>query len=154
MSAPKVRLVHDDAGTFSRVERPEQIHVLHGDIARSVRAPGPLLLAEGARVMGDVAARGAVHLARGASVAGSLRAVGEVVLGAHARVWGDVRAEGRTLVQQGAVVTGTLDAAGDVHIWPGARVGRLVAGGDLHLRHPVVAPKALVRGRVFVERDA
>lgn len=152
MSAPKVRLVHDASGSFSQVDRPEKVHVVHGDVSGSIRAPGPLLLAEGARVAGDVEARGAVHLARGASVGGNVRAMGDVILGAGASVARGVRAEGKVVVQANAIVTGELDAAGDVHLKPRSRVDTLVAGGDLHVHQPVVAPRVRVRGSVYVDR--
>ena len=137
--------------TGPRVSRMGRAHVLHGDAAQSLRAPGPLLLGPGARVMGDVDARGPVHLARGAHVAGSVRAVGDVVLGAETSVAGGVRAEGNVVVQAGARVTGDIDAAGDVPRRARSRVGRLHAGGDLHISGPVIAPKVLVRGRVHHE---
>lgn len=151
MSMPKVRLVHDEAGTFSQVDRPEKVHVVHGEVAGSIRAPGPLLLAPGARVHGDVEARGAVHLSRGASVGGQVRAVGDVIVGAHASVARGIRAEGKVVVQGRAIVTGEIDAAGDVRLAPRSRVERVLAGGDLHVVQPVVAPKVKVRGRVFVD---
>lgn len=148
----KVSLVHDAAGAFSQVDRPEKVHVVHGEVAGGIRAPGPLLLAPGARVLGDVHARGAVHLSRGASIGGHLAAVGDVILGAHASVAGGIRAEGKVVVQGRATVTGEIDAAGDVRLAPRSRVERVIAGGDLHVEQPVVAPKVRVRGRVFVDR--
>lgn len=152
MSAPKVRLVHDETGSFSQVDRPEKVHVVHGVVPGSIRAPGPLLIAEGAKVAGDVDARGAVHLARGASVGGNVRAMGDVILGAGSSVFRGVRAEGKVVVQGDATVTGELDAAGDVHLKPRSRVGTLLAGGDLHVHQPVLAPRVRVRGSVYVDR--
>lgn len=143
--------VEDSLGSFSHVDRPERIHVVRGEVDRGVRAPGPLLLAPGAIVHGDVEARGAVHLGRGASVTGTIRAMGAVVLGAGATVSGGIRAEGRVLVQSRASVAGELDAAGDVALAPRSRCARLLVGGDLHVRQPVVAPAVRVRGRVFID---
>lgn len=153
MSAPKVRLVHDTSGSFSQVDRAEHVHVVHGVVPGSLRAPGSLLLAEGAQVAGDVEARGAVHLARGASVGGNVRAMGDVILGAGSSVARSVRAEGKVIVQGHATVTGEVDAAGDVHLKPRSRVGTLLAGGDLHVHQPVLAPKVRVRGAVYVQKD-
>lgn len=151
MASHRVRLVHDEAGTFSQVDRPEHVHVIHGEVGSGIRSPGPLLIAAGARVMGDIDARGAVHLARGASVGGHVHAMGAVIVGAGASVAGGVRAEGRVVVQAGAIVSGQIDAAGDVQLMPGARVEKLIVGGDLHVRQPVRAPKVMVRGSVTIE---
>lgn len=151
MSASKVRLVHDEAGSFSQVDRPETVHVVHGEVASGIRSPGPLLIAAGARVMGDVEARGAVHIGRGASVAGQVRAMGDVIVGAGASVSGGVRAEGKVVLQGGSIVSGEVDAAGDVRLLAQARVEKLVVGGDLHVTQPVRAPKVRVRGKVTVD---
>ena len=136
---------------MSKVRLVDQVHVVHGDVASGIVAPGPVLIASDARVMGDVEARGHVHLARGARVAGQVRAMGEVIVGAGGSVSGGIRAEGRVVVQGGAIVTGQIDAAGDVQLMPHARVEHLVVGGDLHVRQPVRAPRVLVRGTVRVD---
>lgn len=149
MSDAKVTRVEDRLGAFSAT--PAHVHVVHGDVPKGLRAPGPVLLGHGANVAGDVEARGSVHLARGAHVGGAIRAMGDVILGAGATVMGGVRAEGRVVVQGGASVTGAIDAAGDVHLMPRSKVADLVVGGDLHVAQPVTAPKVRVRGRVFVE---
>lgn len=133
------------------VRRAENAHVVHGAVDRSLRAPGPLVIAAGAHVAGDIDARGGVHVGRGAFVAGTIRAMGEVVVGAGATVVRGIRAEGRVLVQTGASVAGEIDAAGDVRLAPHARIERLVVGGDLHVSQPVRAPKVRVAGRTFVE---
>ncbi|HET6404775.1 MAG TPA: polymer-forming cytoskeletal protein [Candidatus Thermoplasmatota archaeon] len=134
-----------------KVHRMANAHVVHGEVDASVRAPGALVVAPGARIAGDIDARGEVHVARGAFVAGAIRAMGGVIVGAHARVVRGIRAEGAVTVQAGAIVSGEIDAAGDVRLTPGSRVDTLLVGGDLHVMQPVVAPKVRVRGRVHVE---
>lgn len=137
--------------TELKVRRAENAHVVHGAADRSLRAPGPLVIAAGAHVAGDIDARGSVHVGRGAFVAGAIRAMGEVVIGADARIVRGIRAEGRVLIQSGASVAGEVDAAADVQLAPHARIERLLVGGDLHVAQPVHAPAVRVRGRTFVE---
>lgn len=149
----RVHLVEDRAGSFSRVARPEEVHVVRGTCTKGIRAPGPVLIADSATVAGDVEARGAVHLARNAIVSGSIRAMGDVIVGANAAVAGSIRAEGRVILLGNASVAGAIDAAGDATLRRGARVAELVCGGDLHVSPPVVAPKVRCRGQVMVENE-